>query len=87
MERSKAAGKERDVLGDIREARHTLVLEGRITGEFRDSRDAAPDTAIDAIIKLASALSEAKLRKRAAGEQPEVIEGEGHVIAPESAED
>ncbi len=84
MESSKAAGKEKDVLGGIREARHSLELTGRITGELRDNnRDAAPDTAIDAIIKLASALSEAELRKRAAEEDLGLtIEVEGHVVEP-----
>ena len=84
MERSKSAGKEKDVLGGIREARHSLELTGRITGELRDNnRDAAPDTAIDAIIKLASALSEAELRKRAAEEDLGLtIEVEGHVVEP-----
>ena len=86
MERSKAAGKERDVLGGIREARHSLELTGRITGELRDNnRDGTPDTALDAIIKLANALSEAELRGRAAGERlgATIIDGEGHVIEPE----
>ena len=82
IERSKAAGKERDVLGGIREARHSLELTGRITGELRESRDAAPETALDAIIKLASALSEAQLRGMAAGDGPEgiMIEGESRVV-------
>ena len=83
MERSKSAGKEKDVLGGIREARHSLELTGRITGELRDNnRDAAPDTAID-VIKLASALSEAELRKRAAEEDLGLtIEVDGHVVEP-----
>ena len=86
IERSKEAGKEKDVLGGIREARHSLELTGRITGELRESRDAAPDTALDAIIKLAAALSEAELRRMArltpAGQNPEgaIIEVEGHVV-------
>jgi len=83
MERSKAAGKEKDVLGGIREARHSLELTGRITGELRESRDAAPDTAIDAIINLASALSEAQLREKAAEEDLGLtIEVDGHVVEP-----
>ena len=84
MERSKSAGKEKDVLGGIREARHSLELTGRITGELRDNnRDAAPDTAIDAIIKLASALSEAELREKAAEEDLGLtIEVDGHVVEP-----
>ena len=85
MERSKAAGKERDVLGGIREARHSLELTGRITGELRENRDAAPESALDAIIKLANALSEAELRGMAAGEKIKglTIEGEGHVVDPD----
>ena len=47
MERSKDAGKEREVQGAIREARHSLELTGRITGELRDNnRDRAPETAL-----------------------------------------
>ena len=85
IERSKTAGKEKDVLGGIREARHSLELTGRITGELRESRDAAPESALDAIIKLANALSEAELRGMAAGEKIKglTIEGEGHVIEPD----
>jgi len=86
IERSKATGKEKDVLGGIREARHSLELTGRITGELRDhNRDSAPETALDAIIKLASALSEAQLRGIAAGEKAEgiVLEGAGRVVEPE----
>ena len=82
MERSKAAGKEKDVLGGIREARHSLELEGRITGELRDNnRDNAPDTALDAILKLASVLSDAELR-RIAGLTPAVqtVEGSSRVV-------
>ena len=88
MERSKAAGKEKDVLGGIREARHSLELTGRITGELRESRDAAPETALDAIIKLAHALSEAELRAIAFGKNPEgaTIEVEGHLIESEVEE-
>ena len=82
MERSKAAGKERDVLGGIREARHSLELTGRITGELRKTGDGTPDTALDAILKLAGALSDAQLRGMAAGEETEgvTIEAEGHVV-------
>ena len=85
IERSKDAGKERDVLGGIREARHSLELTGRITGELRENRDAAPESALDAIIKLANALSEAELRGMAAGEKIKglTIEGEGHVVDPD----
>lgn len=85
VERSEARGDERAVQGGIREARHSLELTGRITGELRESRDAAPDTTIDAIIKLASALSEAELRRKAAGEGVEgiVLEGQGRVVEPE----
>jgi len=73
---------ERDVLAGVREARHSLELTGRITGELRESRDAAPETALDAIIKLASTLSEAQLRGMAAREHFEgaTIEAEGHVV-------
>ena len=69
--------------------KHSLELTGRITGELRESRDAAPESALDAIIKLASALSEAQLRGMAAGGEPEwpTIEVEGHVVEPEPAED
>lgn len=35
IERSEEVGKERDVLGGIREARHSLELTGRITGTVR----------------------------------------------------
>jgi hypothetical protein len=83
MERSKMAGKEKDVLGGIREARHSLELTGRITGELRDNnRDAAPETALDAIIKLASALSEAQLRGMAAGNTLDgvTVEGGSHLV-------
>ncbi len=82
VERSEAKGDERAVQGGIREARHSLELTGRITGELRESRDAAPDTALDAIIKLASVLSEAQLRGMAAGDGPEgiMIEGESRVV-------
>ena len=83
MERSKAAGKEKDVLGGIREARHSLEFTGRITGELRDNnRDHTPESALDAIIKLAGALSEAQLRGMAAGDGPEgiMIEGESRVV-------
>lgn len=82
IERSKSAGKEKEVLGGIREARHSLELTGRITGELRERRDAAPEPAIDAIIKLASALTEAQLRGMAAGDNPEgaTIDVEGHVV-------
>ena len=82
VERAEAKGDERAVQGGIREARHSLELTGRITGELRDNNDAAPETALDAIIKLASALSEAQLRGMAAGENPEgaTIEVEGHVV-------
>ena len=82
VERAEAKGDERAVQGGIREARHSLELTGRITGELRESRDAAPDTALDAIIKLASALSEAQLRGMAAGDGPEgiMIEGESRVV-------
>ena len=85
VERSKTAGKEREVLGGIREARHSLELTGRITGELRENRDAAPESALDAIIKLANALSEAELRGMAAGEKIKglTIEGEGHVVDPD----
>ena len=82
-ERAEAKGDERAVQGGIREARHSLELTGRITGELRDNnRDAAPETALDAIIKLASALSEAQLRGIAAGAGPEgiMIEGESRVV-------
>ena len=59
-----------------------LELTGRITGELRERRDAAPEPAIDAIIKLASALTEAQLRGMAAGDNPEgaTIDVEGHVV-------
>lgn len=84
MERSKAAGKEKDVLGGIREARHSLELTGRITGELQDNnRDGTPDTALDAIIKLAAALSEEQLRRMADGRGPVTVEVEGHVVEPE----
>ena len=83
VERAEAKGDERAVQGGLREARHSLELTGRITGELRESRDAAPDTALDAIIKLASALSEAQLRGMAAGEDLDLaIEVEGHVVEP-----
>ena len=47
-----------------------------------NDKDAAPDTALDAIIKLASALSEKQLRGMAAGDRPEgiMIEGESRVV-------
>ena len=82
VERAEAKGDERAVQGGIREARHSLELTGRITGELRESRDAAPESALDAIIKLASALSEAQLRGMAAGDGPEgvVIEGESRIV-------
>ena len=81
VERAEAKGDERAVQGGIREARHSLELTGRITGELRERRDAAPDTALDAIIKLASALSEAQLRGMAAGEDlGPTIDVEGHVV-------
>ena len=82
VERSEAKGDERAVQGGIREARHSLELTGRITGELRESRDAAPPSALDAIIKLASALSEAQLRGMAAGDGPGgmMIEGESRVV-------
>ncbi len=81
VERAEAKGDERAVQGGIREARHSLELTGRITGELRESRDAAPETALDAIIKLASALSEAQLRGMAAGEDlGPIIEVEGHIV-------
>ena len=83
VERAEAKGDERAVQGGIREARHSLELTGRITGELRDNnRDAAPETALDAIIKLAGALSEAQLRGMAGGDGPEgiVIEGESRVV-------
>ena len=88
MERSKAAGREKDVLGGIREARHSVELTGRITGELRESRDAAPESALDAIIKLANALSDAELRGMPAGEilGATIIDGEGHVVEPEVEE-
>ena len=86
MERSKNNGKEKDFLAGARETRHTMELVGRITGELRENnRDSAPQTAFDAIIKLASALSEAQLQRMAAGEKLEalIIEGEGYVVEPE----
>ena len=86
MERSKNNGKEKDFLAGARETRHTMELVGRITGELRENnRDSAPQTAFDAIIKLASALSETQLQRMAAGEKLEalIIEGEGYVVEPE----
>ena len=86
IERSKEKDEvnERDVLAGVREARSSLELTGRITGELRENRDAAPETALDAIIKLANALSVAELRGWA-GQLPDpavVVEGDGHVVEP-----
>ena len=55
IKRSKTAGKERDVLGGIREARHSLELTGRITGELREnSRDTSPDSPVAVILRIAA---------------------------------
>ena len=66
----------------VRESRGVIELAGRFTGELRDNnRDGTPDTALDAILKLASVLSDAELR-RMAGLTPagQTIEGESHVV-------
>jgi len=87
IERSKGGEvvNERDVLAGVREARNGLEFTGRITGELRAAdRDNAPQSAVEAIIKLASALSEAQLRGMAAGEVLDpAIEVARHVIEPE----
>lgn len=67
LERAEGKGNEREVQGAIREARHSLELTGRITGELRENRDAAPSTALDAIINLAQAMTYAQLKAMAAG--------------------
>ena len=84
VEQAATKGDERGVKPGIREARHSLELTGRITGELRENnRDGTSDTALGAIIKLATALSEAQLRGMAAGEDLRpAIEVEGHVIEP-----
>jgi len=84
VERTETKADERGVQGGIREARHSLELTGRITGELRENnRDGTSDTVLGAIIKLASALSKAQLRGMAAGEDLRpAIEVEGHVIEP-----
>ena len=76
-DRAVIQGDERLVQGGIREARHSLELTGRITGELHEKRDDAPDSAVAAIIQLAHALSEVELRGMAKGE---IIEVAGHVV-------
>ena len=78
VERTETKADEREGQGGIREARHSLELTGRMTGELRENnRDGTSDTALGAIIKLASALSEAQLRGMAAREDLHpTIEGE-----------
>ena len=49
MDRAEAKGDERAVQGGLREARHSLELTGRITGELRDNNDAAPESALDGL--------------------------------------
>ena len=84
-ERSEAKGDERAVQGGLREARHSLELTGRLTGELRESnKDNGPESATDTIQALAKGVAEAFLRHMAAGlREEDYIEVEGHVVDPD----
>lgn len=66
-------------LGQMAPANGALALIGKVTGIVSEDRG-SPDTALDAIIKVAAALSEAELRGLAQGRSEDAIEGTFEVI-------
>ena len=66
-------------LGQMAPANGALTLIGKVTGIVAESTS-SPDTALDAIIKVAAALSDAELRGLAAGRAEGAIEGSFEVI-------
>lgn len=65
--------------GQLAPANGALTLIGKVTGIITEDRP-SPDTALDAILKVAQALSDAQLRGLAAGRADTAIEGVFEVI-------
>ena len=84
LKRSKELGREKDVLGAIREGRNCLELVGRVTGELKESKDSGPQTAFNMILAFGRDFGIDELRELAgyptSTPQPEAVNVEGRVV-------
>jgi hypothetical protein len=74
--------KSRD-LGQMAPANGALQMIGKVTGILQD-QPASSDTALDAVLKVAAAMTDAALRAQAQGlPGPEIVDGKSHVVSDE----